>query len=268
MLIKAILVGLIMFLVKFFDWGFINIMPRPIWIGPLVGLVLGDLPQGCIIGAAIEAVFMGTFTVGGSVPSDITAAAVFGTAFGILTGKGVNTGVALSIPVGLLAVLLFNLVCLFFNFVVAYEDKTVTQHHDKKFTHAHFFAMFFYPTVFFIATVIVLEFGVIPVQHFMNNLPAQVNQMLNVMAQLLPALGMAILISSMLDKEIVPLFFVGFALAAYLKLNTMAIAILAGAFAVYFVFNDFNRHKEINSLKENQNQKNSTANNETEDFFS
>lgn len=266
MLVKAILVGLVMFLVKFLDWGFINIMPRPIWIGPLVGLVLGDLPQGCIIGAAIEAVFMGTFTVGGSVPSDITAAAVFGTAFGILTGKGTNTGVALSVPVGLLAVLLFNLVCLFFNFVVDYEDKAVANHNDKKFTHAHFFAMFFYPSVFFIVTVIVLEFGVTPVQHFMTNLPTQVNQMLNVMAQLLPALGMAILINSMWDREIIPLFFVGFALAAYLKLDTMAIAILAGAFAIYFIINDYNGQKELNSLKENHVKANS--NSEKEDFFS
>lgn len=239
MLVKSILVGLVMFLVKWLDWGFINIMPRPIWIGPLVGLVLGDLPQGCIIGASIEAVFMGTFTVGSSVPSDITAAAVFGTAFGILTGKGVNTGVALSVPVGLLAVLLFNLVCLFFNFVIDYEDKAVAVHNGKKFTAAHFFAMFFYPAVFAIVTVIVLQFGVTPVQHFMSSLPAQVNQMLNVMAQLLPAVGMAILISSMWDTENASLFFVGFALASYLKLGTMAIAVIAGAFAVFYIISDY-----------------------------
>lgn len=268
MLTKAIMVRLIMFLVKFLDWGFANIIPRPIWIGPLVGLVLGDLPQGCIIGASIEAVFMGTFTVGGSVPSDITAAAVFGTAFGILTGKGVNTGVALSVPVGLLAVLLFNLVCLLFNFVVAYEDKVVAKHDVKKFTVAHIFAMIFYPLVFAIVTVIVLEFGVNPVQHFMNNMPAQVTQMLNVMAQLLPAVGMAILVSSMWDKEIVPLFFVGFALAAYLKLNTMAIAIIAGAFAVYFIISDYNRRKELNEIKATKTNVDTAAKNESEDFFS
>lgn len=269
MLVQAILVGLVMFLVKWLDWGFLNIMPRPIWIGPLVGLVLGDLPTGCIIGASIEAVFMGTFTIGGSVPSDITAAAVFGTAFGILTGKGVSTGVALSVPVGLLAVLLFNLVCLFFNFVVDYEDRAVAAHNERKFNQAHFFAMFFYPFVFFITTVIVLEFGVTPVQHFMDALPAQVNQMLNVMAQLLPALGMAILVSSMWDKELIPLFFAGFAMAAYLKLDTMGIAVIAGAIAIWFIFSDYRHTKEIKELKKHSSGPSAgSGDDETEDFLS
>lgn len=245
----AIFVAIVMFMVKFFDWGFINLMPRPIWIGPLVGLALGDLKSGIMIGAAIEAVFMGTFTVGGSVPSDITAAAVFGTAFGILTGKGVNTGVALSVPVGLLAVLLFNLVCLFFNFVVDYEDRAIANHNDKKFTQAHFFAMIFYPLVFAIVTFIVIRVGASPVESFMNNLPAAVTRMLNVMAQTLPALGMAILTKSMWDREIIPFFFVGFVLAAYLNMNTMSIAILGGAVAIYFIQKDYRQTKEMNELK-------------------
>ena len=35
---------------------------RPIVIGPLVGLFLGDLHTGVIIGASLEAVFMGVVT--------------------------------------------------------------------------------------------------------------------------------------------------------------------------------------------------------------
>lgn len=271
-MMQSILVGLIMALVKWLDWGFLNIMPRPIWIGPLVGLVLGDLTQGIIIGAAIEAVFMGTFTIGGSVPSDITAAAVFGTAFGILTGKGVTTGVALSVPVGLLAVLLFNVVCLIFNFVVDFEDRAIANYNEKQFNLAHFFAMFFYPAVYFVMTVIVLQLGVGPVESFMSNLPEQVNQMLNVMAQLLPALGMGILISSMWDKEILPFFFIGFVLAAYLGMNTMGIAILGGAIAIYFILTDFKKTKELNELKKQRvtvgGTDNSNLSDEMEDFLS
>lgn len=270
-MINAILVAVVMYFAKFFDWGFLNLQIRPIILGPLVGLALGDLTQGIILGAAIEAVFMGTFSVGGSVPSDIPAGAIIGTAFGILTGKGVATGVALAVPVGLLTTLLFNLVVLFFNFLVDYEDRAIANKQDTKFSQAHYFAMFFYPIPFAIMTFIAVYAGVGPIEAFMNNLPAQVMQMLNVMAQMLPALGMAILTKSMWDKAIIPFFFIGFVLAAYLGLNTMAIAVLGGSIAVYFIFADFKRAKEMAALKKTgiattTGSENMT--NEMEDFLS
>ncbi|MFD2728411.1 PTS mannose/fructose/sorbose/N-acetylgalactosamine transporter subunit IIC [Enterococcus camelliae] len=272
-MVNAVLVAFIMYLSKFFDWGFGNLIPRPIWIGPLVGLVLGDLTQGIILGAAIEAVFMGTFTVGGSVPSDIQTGAIFGTAFGILTGKGVAAGVAIAVPAGLLATLLFNLVVLFFNFLVDYMDRSIANRKDWKFNNAHIFAMFFYPIPFAIMTFIGIYAGVGPIESFMNNLPSQVNAMLNVMAQTLPALGMAILTKSMWDKSIIPFFFIGFVLASYLGMNTMGIAILGGAFAVYFIFHDFKHTKEMAALKKAKALQTNTGNtsemaNEMEDFLS
>lgn len=255
MMTQALLVAVVMYLSKFLDWGILNIQPRPIWICPLVGLVLGDLTQGIILGAAIEAVFMGTFTVGGSVPSDIQSGAVFGAAFGILTAQGasldqaVNTGVAMAVPAGLLATLLFNLVVFFFNFVHDYMDRAVAAHNDKAFNAAHIFTIFFYPLPFAVMTFIGIYVGVEPITNLMNNMPAQVNQMLTVMSQALPALGMAILIKSMWDKETLPFYFIGFALAAYLGLGTMAIAIIGGAFAVFYIFTDYKHRQEMDALK-------------------
>lgn len=271
-MMNAIMVAIIMYLAKFFDWGYLNLQLRPIILGPMVGLVLGDLTQGILIGASIEAVFMGTFSVGGSVPSDIAAGAVLGTAFGILTGKGVATGVALAVPVGLLTTLLFNLVVLGFNFLVDFEDRSVAKHKDSRFNQAHIFAMIVYPIPFAIMAFIAIYAGVGPIESFMNNLPAQVMQMLNVMSQMLPALGMAILTKSMWDKEVIPFFFIGFTLAAYLGLNTMAIAIIGAAIAVYFIMNDFKHRKEMASLKSQRVVATASANedmsNEMEDFLS
>ena len=41
-----------------------TMLNRPIVIGPLVGLFLGDLHTGVIIGASLEAVFMGVVNIG------------------------------------------------------------------------------------------------------------------------------------------------------------------------------------------------------------
>lgn len=270
MVIQALLIAIIMFLTKFLDWGFFNINIRPIWIGPLVGLALGDLREGILMGAAIEAVFLGTFSVGGSVPSDISSAAVFGTAFGILLNKGTSAAVALSIPIGLLAVLLFNLIAgVIFNFVVDFEDRAINNHNDKLFTAAHYFAIIFYPLVFGIAAFIIMMVGVEPVKNLMDNMPAFVNNALTAMSAALPAVGMAILVNSMWDKQLIPFFFIGFVLAAYLNLGTMPIAVLGAAFAVYYILTDFSKRKNHQNPDGPAARKSGNANSEEmEDFLS
>lgn len=271
MVIQALLIAIIMFLTKFLDWGFFNIQIRPIWIGPLVGLALGDLREGVLMGAAIEAVFLGTFSVGGSVPSDVASAGVFGTAFGILLGKGTSAAVALSIPIGLLAVLLFNLIAgVFFNFVVDFEDRAVANHNDKLFTAAHYFAIIFYPTVYAIMAFVIMMVGVEPVKSLMDSMPGFVNNALTAMSAALPALGMAILVNSMWDKQLIPFFFIGFILAAYLNLGTMPIAVLGAALAVYYVLTDFSKRKNNKNNPSGPATGNTgkTGSKEMEDFLS
>lgn len=43
-----------------------TMLNRPIVIGSLVGLFLGDIHTGVIIGASLEAVFMGVVNIGGA----------------------------------------------------------------------------------------------------------------------------------------------------------------------------------------------------------
>jgi PTS system mannose-specific IIC component len=86
MLTSAILVAVIMFLVKTADHTLGQpLIERPLICGALVGLALGDLQQGIIIGATLELIFLGTITIGGSVPADLAVGSVLATAFTILT---------------------------------------------------------------------------------------------------------------------------------------------------------------------------------------
>lgn len=88
MLTSAILVAVIMFLVKTADHTLGQpLIERPLICGALVGLVLGDLQQGIIIGATLELIFLGTITIGGSVPADLAVGSVLATAFTILTPR-------------------------------------------------------------------------------------------------------------------------------------------------------------------------------------
>jgi len=80
-----------------------TLLSRPLVLGPLVGLVLGDFSQGIIIGATLELIFMGNIKVGAAVPPDIITGGVLGTAFAIMSGKGPAIALALAIPISILA---------------------------------------------------------------------------------------------------------------------------------------------------------------------
>src|SRR6195952_5735621 len=79
-----------------------TLLSRPLVLGPLVGVVLGDVSQGVIIGATLELIFMGNIKVGAAIPPDIVTGGVLGTAFAILSGKGAPIALALAVTISIL----------------------------------------------------------------------------------------------------------------------------------------------------------------------
>ena len=75
---------------------------RPIVTAAITGLVLGDLTTGVVMGASLEAIFMGISAIGGSVPADACSASIIAVAMTILTGVDTETGLALAMPIGTL----------------------------------------------------------------------------------------------------------------------------------------------------------------------
>ena len=72
---------------------------RPLFTSLFVGLILGDVQQGVIVGAALEPMFMGAIMVCAAVPPEVYASGVLGCAFAVITGTGTATAVALALPV-------------------------------------------------------------------------------------------------------------------------------------------------------------------------
>ena len=81
------------------SWQCLN---RPIVVAPLVGLLLGDFQTGIIMGASLEAIFMGISAVGGSIPSDCLSGSIIAVAYTIVVGGdgAMETGLALSLTIG------------------------------------------------------------------------------------------------------------------------------------------------------------------------
>lgn len=271
MLVNAILVAVATYLIKFFSLSFANLQMRPLIIGPIIGLVLGDFTQGIIIGASLEAVFLGVFGVGGSLPSDTDMGAIVGTSFAILAGNDVKSAVAFAVPVGLLSIFVYNLIkIVWHNAVVAIADKAVEKHDDKRYEHIHLAAVFFFGIPYAVIAFIVIMVGVEPISNLMNSLPTVVNNFLSIASKLLPAMGFGMLLKSLWDKELIPYFFVGFTLAAYFKLDTMGIALVGTILAVLYGYNYLQKqeqNKKNNKLNHSDNSSLSTGDDVVDDFF-
>ena len=79
-----------------------HMLDRPILIGPIVGLIMGDFTMGLIIGGNLELVWMGLVGIGTSTPPDVVVGSALATALAIKTGASYETTLALAIPIALL----------------------------------------------------------------------------------------------------------------------------------------------------------------------
>ena len=95
-MLQAILIGLIVFIGKADYFIGTAMFGRPLVLGALVGIVLGDIPTGVMIGFQLELIFMGMQAIGASIPPDMIVGSVLGTAFAITTGKGMETAITIA----------------------------------------------------------------------------------------------------------------------------------------------------------------------------
>ncbi len=90
-MVEALLLGLVAFIAQSEYALGTSLISRPIVTGLLTGLVLGDVQTGVIMGATLELAFIGSFSVGASIPPDVVTGGILGVAFAITSGAGTET---------------------------------------------------------------------------------------------------------------------------------------------------------------------------------
>ena len=200
---------------------------RPIFAGPLIGLLLGDVQTGLLVGGSVELMYMGVIPVGGSVPPNAQIAGILSTVFAILNGGNAEVGIALALPIGLLAQLLIMFAWNLNIILIHGADKYVEAGDYKKVDRMHLCGLVVFFFVFFIPTFLAIQFG----SEFVNNvvaaMPPVLTDGLKIASGILPAVGMAMLLKMMNFKKYWSFFALGFVFSIYLGLNVLAISILA-----------------------------------------
>ena len=87
-MVEALLLGLVAFIAQSEYALGTSLISRPIVTGLLTGLVLGDVQTGVIMGATLELAFIGSFSVGASIPPDVVTGGILGVRHHLRRGHG------------------------------------------------------------------------------------------------------------------------------------------------------------------------------------
>lgn len=205
---------------------------RPIIVGSVIGLLLGDLKTGVIVGAALEVVFMGVVNIGGVTATDASTSTAIATAFSIYSGLSLEEAVAVAIPVGLVIQMFFGVIAQLANLGAPILDR-ICAAGDEKGLYIYEFIMWL---LVFGSKSLIVYVGVLagaePVTALLNSIPAVISTGLSVASGLLAAVGMSMLMRMLWTKELAIYFFLGFVFVNYLGLSTMGIAVIGTIIAI------------------------------------
>ena len=214
------------------------IIRQPVVGGTLVGLVLGDPVQGCIIGAAINLPYIAFITAGGALPSDAGLAGTLGTAVALVGKLDPTVAIALAVPIGLLGTIIWVTHMTIDVWFVHMADKAAEESNLDKICFLHIFPP---QIIMFLMSVIPVGlgayFGGDVIKSIIDILQGPPLHIMSVIGGMLPALGIAMNMSAMGRKGTLMFFILGFAMSVYFNLGIISVAIFASIIAYFYSMN-------------------------------
>lgn len=239
MLIQALLVALVAGLAGIDLYVGQLHFHRPVVLGGIIGLIMGDFTTGLITGGTLELIWMGMVPLAGAQPPNVVVGGIIGTAFAIITKQDPKTAVGIAIPFAIAVQGLITLLFTIFSPMMQKVDKFAALGNYKGIEKINYFGAFNYFLVSAVVSFLPIYFGAGAASHVVSELPQWVLSGLAIAGGIMPAIGFAMLLKIMMKKDYIMFFIVGFILVAYLNLTTLAIALIGLAIALY----DYSIHK-------------------------
>ncbi|AMC94414.1 PTS sucrose transporter subunit IIBC [Erysipelothrix larvae] len=205
----------------------------PLFAATFTGFMLGDLQTGLIIGATLQLMTLGVATYGGATVPDYLSGAIMGTAYTIISGNGAEYGIGLAIPIGLLLTQLDVLGRMSNTIVQRKADKEALKGNARGVEIANLLGSIPWMLSRMIPVFVGLAFGETVVVAINSYIPAWFMTGLKAAGQILPAMGMAILLHYLPVKRYWAYLVIGFVVIAYgsSMFSLLAVALLGLALA-------------------------------------
>lgn len=238
-LIIALWVGAVMSR-AFLGGATLTLRFSPLMTGLIAGIVMGDVAQAMIITAAIQLIYMGVFSPGGTMPSEPAIAAAIAVPVALMGNLQPEAAIAVAVPVGLLGSYLYQFRFFINTFLGKYTDKSVEDLDDGKIVRS----IILYPTIasfiLFVPLVfIALFYGAPVIADVISALEGTVVlHILEVVGGGLAAIGIATTIYVIGRKEYMVFFLLAYFMSvvlAPLSITMVTYAILGTLVAAIFV---------------------------------
>ena len=214
---------------------------RPLVAGFIVGIIFGDPVKGAEIGAAINLLYIGFISAGGSIPADPSVAGWVGTALALAGGLDAASAISLGIAVGLLGTLIFFTRMSVDAVFAHWADARAEEGDITGVSRANWVwpQIFLFVISFFPATIAVYAGANVvgdAITWLSTNAP-WVLRGFQIAGGLLPAIGLAMNMRFIFRGTVWPYFFVGYiiSVASAGGVNIVAIAVIGVALAVLHV---------------------------------
>ncbi|WP_255311493.1 PTS system mannose/fructose/sorbose family transporter subunit IID [Companilactobacillus formosensis] len=239
MILQITLISLLAFLgsigTPFFfgTTGGFYVLGRPLIASFLVGLITGDMDTALKVGIVIQSMYIGIVTPGAVLPFDVSLIGYIAPALIIMSNANANLAATLTVPIGLLGVMMWNFTYVANVYFVHRADKEADKGSIKGVIHNNLLPQVLNFILRFGITFAILFLGKGYLEKIVAFIPAWLNNILSAIGALLPALGIGLLLNMIVKNKLhIGLFIVGYILTVYLKLPIIAIAILGTVLAL------------------------------------
>ncbi|PVZ87398.1 PTS N-acetylgalactosamine transporter subunit IIC [Serratia sp. S1B] len=231
-LLQAIALGVLAFIAGLDMFNGLTHMHRPVVLGPLVGLILGDLHTGILTGGTLELVWMGLAPLAGAQPPNVIIGTIVGTAFAITTGVKPEVAVGVAVPFAVAVQMGITFLFSIMSGVMSRADRMAASADTKGIERINYLALLALGIFYFLCAFMPIYFGAEHAKTAIDVLPERLIDGLGVAGGIMPAIGFAVLLKIMMKNAYIPYFILGFVGAAWLKLPVLAIAAAALAMAL------------------------------------
>ncbi|WP_286209188.1 PTS mannose/fructose/sorbose/N-acetylgalactosamine transporter subunit IIC [Dubosiella newyorkensis] len=211
----------------------------PLMTGLVCGIVMGQVKEAMIVTAALQLIYMGVFSPGGTMPSEPCVAAAIAVPVALLGNLDATEAVAIAVPVGLLGGYLYQFRFFLNTFVGQATDKAVEKMDEKAIcrsiiTYPTIVSFLLYVPLIFIA----LYLGVPLIATAISALEGTAFiHILQVVGNGLAAIGIATTIYVIGRKDLMVFFFLAYFMSvifASLKITMVTYAVLGVIIAVIY----------------------------------
>lgn len=226
----------------------------PLFAAAFTGFLLGDIKSGLLIGATLQLATLGVATYGGATVPDYLSGAIIGTAYTIISGKGVEYGIAIAVPIGLLLTQL-DILGRMSNVIFQHKADKYAENGDYRGVEiCNILGIIPWTLSRLIPVSIGLIFGDTVITTINAFIPNWFMNGLKAAGALLPAMGIAILMRYLPLKSYFPYFIIGFVAIAFSSgnMSVLGIALLGFAFASLHYFRVKEKSKENNNINDDE----------------